>query len=209
MERRARSKIFSETKRLDAVSADVLSKVRRDNERYREQHEKVLERVHFAPRDKYILKPSEPSDVQYFRIISQDRENLVEGAKILDITVADNLGMPDLSPTRKKEIQKTLIGLDIVNRVVEFAIESRVREVRSINLVPETGRRKKGFVEEQRVRFKITGSAGSIAAFMEKLQSQDEFLAVDSAVLKCLDGGGKEIEADITVSALTVVKEEM
>jgi hypothetical protein len=207
-ERKALMKSLSDIRRLEAVPRDLLDRAQDDNDAYTAQYEAVLERVDFEPREEFLLDPSVNPDVQYFRIVSQEREVLVEMPKTLNITVANNLGMPELSPTRRGDIQRALLGLDIVDRVVSLAIESDVREVGSIDLIADVGRRKKGFIEELRVRFQMTGTMGAIATFFDKLQRSENYLAVDEAELVSPEGEGKLIEADFTVSALTIVQEE-
>lgn len=207
-ERKILLKSLSDIRRLEAVPSDLLASAQDDNENFTTAYAAVLDRVDFKPREEFLLNPAENPDVQYFRIVSQEREVLVEMPKTLNITVANNLGMPELSPTRRKDIQRSLIGLDIVDRVVSLAIESDVREVGEIDLVSDVGRRKKGFIDELKVSFKMTGTMVSIAMFFEKLQRSENYLAIDEAELISSEGEGKMIEADFTVSALTIVEEE-
>jgi hypothetical protein len=207
-ERKILRKSLSDIRRLEAVPKGLLIQAQDDNEAFTTAYQRVLERVDFKPREEFLLNPSESPDVQYFRIVSQEREVLVETPKTFNITVANDLGMPELSPTRRKDIQRALIGLDIVDRVVGLAIESNVREVGSIDLVSDVGRRKKGFIEELKVSFEMTSTMASIAMFFEKLQRSENYLAIDEAELISSGGEGEMIEADFTVSALTIVEEE-
>jgi hypothetical protein len=207
-ERKALLKAVSDVRRLEAVSQNRLNEAQDDNERFREAYAAVLERVNFAPREDFMLNPAESADVQYFRIVSREREALVEWPKTQNITVAENLGMPDLSPTKRKDIQRALHGLDIVDRVVSLAIESNIQEVGAIELVPELRRRKKGFIEELKVRFEMAGSIGALAGFLERMQEMENYLALDSAELDASRGEAQGIAAEFVVSAMTVLQEE-
>jgi len=207
-EQKALQKAYSDIKRLDAVSPATLADAADENDRLTREYTDVLRRIDFVPREEFLLQPNESAVAQYLRLVSQEREVLVEFPKTQNMTVDENLGMPELSPTRKKEIQHALLGLDVVDRVVSLAIESNIREVGSIELVAEPGRRKKAFVEELRVQFQMTGTAATLAAFLEKLQLCEEYLAVERARLEALEGEGTMIEADFTVAALTVLEEQ-
>jgi hypothetical protein len=207
-ERKALRRSVSDIRRLEAVERDFLAGAEESNDRYSTRLEAVLARVNFVPREKFLLKPTGSADIQYFRILSEERELLVELPKTLNISVDNNLGMPELSPTREKDIQRALLVLDVVDRVVGLAIESNLREVSKIEMIPDLGRRKTGFVEEMKVGFKVTATLGALAVFFEKIQFLENYLAIDSAEIESNESGGQQIEADFVVSALTIVQEE-
>jgi len=207
-EKKALRKSLSSIRTLETVPRKVLAEAMDENDDLEKRYASVVERVNFAPRKGFLLNPSESADIQYFRIVSQEREALVEWPKTQNITVDESLGMPELSPTRKKDIQRSLLALDVVDRVVGLAIESNVGEVGSIEMVPDLARRRKGFVEELRVRFKMTGSLAAVASFLEKLQLEKNYLSIEAAEIEPVEGEGGRIAADFTVAALTVAKEE-
>jgi len=132
----------------------------------------------------------------------------VEGAQTLNITVDENLGMPELSPTRPNEIQRALIALDIATRVVILAVESQIGVIEAIDMVPEAGRRKQSFMKEQRVKFKLTGKAEAMAEFLRRFALQDNFLSIEEAEFDMADSDGNQVKAAFTVSALKIIKEE-
>lgn len=193
----------SELRLLDAVSSDTLGRVRDSNETHSQRYREVVNRVGFTPRKEFLLKAGRNTDIQYIEIVAAQREQLVEAAKINNITVDSSLGMPEMSPTKLKEIQRSLMGLDIVNRVVVLAIGCNVREVGTIELVRDTGRRTRDLIDEQRVRFKMRGTIASIASLLERLQFEETYLALERAELEAEDEETKFINADITLSALT------
>ena len=197
-----------EIQRLEVVQREDLAAAEDDNEAYASTFESVVKRVNFVPREEFLLTPTESADVQYFRIVSREREALVEWPKTQNITVAANLGMPELSPTRKKEIQRNLLALDLVDRVVGLAIQSDMREVGTIEIVPDLRRRKTGFIDELKVRFKMLGTMAKTATFLEKLQFEENYLVLSEAELVAAAGDGTLLEADLTISAMTVLQGE-
>ncbi len=198
----------SELRLLDAVPSETLSGLQEKNDEYSRRYAEVLRRVGYVPRKEFLLKQGRSADIQYIEIVGAQREQLVEAAKINNITVDGSLGMPEMSPTKAKEIQRSLLGLDIVNRVVVLAIGCDVREMGSIELVRDQGRRTRDLVDEQRVRFKMRGTVASIASLLERLQFEDVYLVLERADLEVEDEETKFINADITLSALTFAKRE-
>lgn len=197
-----------EIQRLQVVQRDDLAAADEDNERYVSTYDSVVKRINYVPREEFLLKPTESADVQYFRIVAREREALVEWPKTQNITVDNNLGMPELSPTRKKEIQRNLLALDVVDRVVGLAIQSDIREVGTIELVPDLRRRKTGFIDELKVRFKMTGTMAKTAAFLEKLQFAENYLVVSEAEIVSAASDSNLLETDLTISAINVLQGE-
>jgi hypothetical protein len=195
-------------RRLETPSTSQLEEARQLNEEIKSQFDKAVEFVNFIPEEQYLLSKKEKPDIQYDRLYNEGRNALVEFAKTLNITVAPNLGMPELSPTRRSEIQRALIALDIVTRVVLIAIESQVSQIDSISMVPVISRRKKSFIQEQSVRFKMLGSTEAMAQFLKRLALQENFLALEEADFRMADKDGASVTANFTVSAMTVIKEE-
>ncbi|MHC4945558.1 MAG: hypothetical protein ACYTG7_21300 [Planctomycetota bacterium] len=206
--RRRVQSLESSLRRTPAPARSQLDEVRDRNEDLNARYETAVEHVAFRPDPKYVLSPKEKPDIQYDRLYNEARDTLVEGAKTLNITVDDSLGMPELSPTRRSEIQRALTALDIVTRVALLAIEAHVSQVDSIAMVPEAGRRQKSFVREQRVKFKMKGTSAAMAEFFKRFVLQEKFLAIENVHIEVEDPDGAWVEADVTVSALEVIKEE-
>jgi hypothetical protein len=206
--RRRVQSLESSLRRTPAPPRSRLEEVRERNEDLNTRFDTAVKRVVFEPDPKYVLSPKEKPDIQYDRLYNEARDSLVEGAKTLNITVDDSLGMPELSPTRRSEIQRALTALDIVTRVVLLAIEAQVAQVDSIAMVPESGRRQKSFVREQRVKFQMKGTSAALADFFKRFVLQDNFLAIENARIEVEDPDGAWVEADVIVSALEVLKEE-
>lgn len=185
-----------------------LEAARERNEVLQGRYDEALENVTFRPDERYLLSKSEKPDIQYDRLFNEARDSLVEGAKTLNISVDDRLGMPELSPTRRSEIQHALTALDIVTRVVLLAIESQVSEVQSISMVPDRGQRKKRTLREQQIKFQMTGSITALSEFLRRFALQEDFLAIVAARFEADDTEGARIEAEFTVAALEIIKEE-
>lgn len=203
-----RTKIKNALRKRKTPSTSQLNDARSLNETLKARYQEAVERVNFVPEGKYLLSRDEKPDIQYDRVFSEARDLYVEEAKTLNITVDDNLGMPELSPTRQREIQRSLTALDIVTRVVLLAMEAGVRFVDSIEMVPEAGRRKKSFIKDQQVKFKMLGSVGALADFLKGFALLENFLAIEEAEFKMADKDGASVRAFFRISALTVIKEE-
>ena len=211
--RRSVTSLDRSLRQVKAPTSSELTEIRKLNAELTERFEDTVRKVVFVPDPKYILSSTEKPDIQYDRLYNEARDTLVEGAKALNITVDPSLGMPELSPTRHGEIQKALTALDMVTRVVIIALETQVGYIESITMVPEKGRVSKTMVREQRVRFKMTGKAASIAEFFQQFARQEHFLSIEKAQLKTGDGkrnaqDGSTVSADFVISALTIINEE-
>ena len=206
--KRSVARLERELRTLRVPGTEQLERARALNERLKRVYERARKRAAFVPNERYVLSGKEKPDVQYDRLFNEARDALVEFAKTLNITVDPGLGMPELSPTRPAEIQRALYALDMVTRVVLLAVESRVRSVDGIAMKAERGRVRKGFLTEQKVRFKMTGSAAAMAEFLRRFALQENFLALDEAVFRAADRDGNSVTADFTVSALTITEEE-
>ncbi|MFH1998872.1 MAG: hypothetical protein ABIK28_04280 [Planctomycetota bacterium] len=178
------------------------------NQELKTRYEKAVHRISFVPDAKFLLSNTEKPDIQYDRLFNEARDNFVDGAKILNITVDGSLGMPELSPTRRSDIQEALTALDLVTRVVFLAIECHVSDVSSISMVPDSGRKKKSFICEHKVKFKMQGTATALAEFLRRFALQENFLALESAVIEAVDPNSALVKANFTVSAVEISKEE-
>lgn len=203
-----RTKYKSALRKRNTPTTGQLNEARRLNEELRARFDAAVDRVNFVPEKKYLLSRKEKPDIQYDRVFGEARDLYVEEAKTLNISVDENLGMPELSPTRQSEIQRALSALDIVSRVVLLAMESGVRFVDSIEMVPESGRQKKSFIKEQQVKFKMLGSTVAMADFIKRFTRLENFLALDEAEFKTADKDGASIRGTFRVSALTIIKED-
>jgi len=175
-----RTKIKNALRKRTNPSSGQLDEARRLNEDLDARYQAVVDRVNFKPDAKYELSPQEKPDIEYDRVFSEARDLYVEAAKTLNITVDGNLGMPELSPTRRSEIQRALTALDIVTRVVLLAMETDVR----------------------------LGTVGSVADFLRRFALMENFMALDEAEFKMVDKDGASIRASFRVSSLTVIQEE-
>jgi len=202
-------RLDSDLRKAKSPTSGELSDARSLNEELSQSYDNAITKIRFKPNPKYQLSNSaEKPDIQYDRLYTEARETLVEGAKSLNISVDASLGMPELSPTRVSEIQKSLTALDIVTRVVLTAIESQVRSVESISMTAERRGQRKTILTEHSIRFKMRGSVNSIAEFLERFSKQETYLAIDDASFKMSDVDGAVVAADFTVSAMVVLQEE-
>src|SRR5204863_482021 len=81
----------------------------------------------FAPRPAFAFDPAKGSaSNQYFATVSSVREELLTLAGRNNMRIAEDLGLPALSPTRESEIVRYLEALDLVDRAVRLALASGV-----------------------------------------------------------------------------------
>ncbi|MFT7667359.1 MAG: hypothetical protein ACI8X5_000038 [Planctomycetota bacterium] len=130
--------------------------------------------VGYPTRPEFTLDASRGSaGNQYFAVGSRVREDILRRAGRINIRVDQDLGLPSLAPTRDDEIARHLDGLDLVERVIEFAIEERVERVSAIDISLDSGLRGSkgvGHVEETLVKMKMSGHSRAILRLLSATQ---------------------------------------
>lgn len=135
---------------------------------------------------------------QYFDLVTRTRERVVRSAFQNNVEVPEGLGLPTVSPTGKEEIRRYLRGLDLTQRVILLAVQSRVLRVDEIRIEPQLrGRRSAGAqdvkegpsTEEVRVKMKIVGKGRALAQFVELTQLLDRPVLLEKANLKASSKG--------------------
>jgi len=108
-----------------------------ENEALRASLGALRTEVEFEPRARYRRDPALGSaSSQYLRVAADLRDELLPLANRRRMRLADNLGMPELSPTDEGEIVRYLEALDLIERVVRSASErdvgvKRIEEIRT------------------------------------------------------------------------------
>ncbi|MFO0984945.1 MAG: hypothetical protein U1E76_24985 [Planctomycetota bacterium] len=146
----------------------------------------------------------------YFELVDRKKEQLVIAPARLDITVPDNLGMPEAAPGDREEVARTLVALNVVNNVVEYAVAARVKRIVKIKYDSSAAARLKrqGFIGELTVHFEIEGTGRVLSDFFEILatapQRSEPFLHVAQGSDLKADSTGDLVRATFDVKALSV-----
>jgi hypothetical protein len=132
----------------------------------------------FEPRPQFVLDPKKgsPSN-QYFAVVSAVREDLLRQAGRANMRVPEDLGLPNLSPTREPDIVRFLEGLDLVDRVVRMALASGCERIDKIEirLDPRLNSREGvGQIETSRINFTFSGKGAPLVQLLLESQQPGE-----------------------------------
>jgi hypothetical protein len=165
-------------------TAKNLETARKQEEALKASVDALAARLRFVPRPEFQLKDGGASPAnQYLDIAARMREARLEEARARGVDLVESAGVPDRSPTQLEEIRRTLRGLDLVDRVLEILIRSRVRAVERIQIASERGREKRAsplFREEVRVEVDFLATSPALSAFLEATQERTPPLTIDS-----------------------------
>ena len=158
------------------------------------------ERLRFETRPEFQLKPNAGSPAnQYLDIAAALRERRLDEARARGIDVPDHSGMPERAPTQIEDIQRTLRGLDLVDRVLEQAFRARVRGVERIAIEKARGRERKSaslFRDEVKVEIVLLASSPALSTFLEGTQEGRAPLVIESfASVPAAAGAGRSSAA--------------
>jgi hypothetical protein len=195
---------------VEAVPSDKLKQLTAERAALEARTTQLAELCQFKLAPEYRLDPADKSpQTRYFELVDKKQQELVAEPARLDITVPDNLGMPDSTPSDRDEVARALAALNVVNEVVTYAVAARVKRI--VKIKYESGaatRVKKGFVNELTVSFEIEGSGRSIAEFFEIMATAPErnapFLHVAQGSEVKASPNGDLVKATFRVNALTV-----
>lgn len=178
----ARAQIRTETKELkkELANKENLDTVQAALEKLTKGVGQIEGRTQFDGAKEFELVDGGVSpENQYFDIVTRTREKLVSRAHHANIDMPESLGLPALSPTNKEEIARYLRGLDLVQRALQMAIDSRIVRVDDLRIEPDSRTRRKvekdgkaaPMTEEVRVKMKLLGSGAALTAFFQATQS--------------------------------------
>ncbi|HET6204329.1 MAG TPA: hypothetical protein VFI25_16170 [Planctomycetota bacterium] len=174
--------------------------------------EALRARVEFVPNPRFVLPEgaSSPS-VFYLEATAKAKEELRAKSARADVEIDERLGLPPLSPPTKEEIRRTLRALDLAHRLVDKAIDARVRRIEEIRPAEARGRRKSGekggggFLDEVRISLKVSGPPPSVARFLEDTQRGERIvpLGASAALVRSAEREG-EVVATLEFAAIEV-----
>jgi hypothetical protein len=179
-------------------------------------YEALRARGAFTPRKPFVLDPAAGSPTnQYLDVAARVAEDLRRRAAERDVELDERLGLPAVSPGSREEIAQTLVGLDLVERVVGHAIDAGVRRVEEIKILAEErrarGRRRADAprdLDEVRIRVRLAGSSATLGRFLEATQGGSAVLPLPGGELKPNPKREGEILADLEFVAMTVREEK-
>ena len=81
----------------------------------KERVELLERRSYFLPQDRYLLEGKGDFSTHYLTVTSQDEARMRRAMNTANVDfLAGNLGLPASSPTERDEVQRMLLGLDLV-----------------------------------------------------------------------------------------------
>lgn len=154
-----------------------LTAARTQNEALATAREDLAQYVSYPTREEFRLDADKGSaGHQYFAAVQRVREDLLRRAGRRNIRLAQDLGLPTLAPTRDDEIERHLDALDLIERVVNLAIDERVERIDKIEIKVDPslhGRKGVGRVEKTRVKMKMVGASAPMLRVIAATQSKD------------------------------------
>jgi hypothetical protein len=181
-----------------AFSGADLELARADHQALRSSLAQLAEAVHFAP-DPQLREPGQPvTSERYLEAVARVRNELLPLANRANVQLLDQtFGLPELSPTREDELERTLEGLDLVARVLRLAIEERVSAVRTVRIRLDTrlgSRDGPGALERTRVQFDLHGHNRALARLVQRAQGEfDPPLVLESLEIEGQRGSDEQV----------------
>ena len=186
--------------------SNELADARTQNEELRAALTTLVGATSFEPRPEFQLDPAAgAANAQYLRILSRVRDDLMTRANRSNLRLEAGLGMPSLSPTREIEIVRYLEALDVVESVVDLALNARARRVERISVKLDPGLNSRdgiGDVERTLVRFELVGTSLSlerILVWTQRPLGQRRVLHLEDFELRPTRSKEDEVVLDLTV----------
>jgi hypothetical protein len=183
---------------------------RRVNEQLGEVASQLKQAAEFVPRESFTLVGAISPSSRYHAALADVREAIMPIAGRANMVVADDLGQPELSPTREEEIVRYLEALDLIDRVLRSAIDSGLARVDKINVALDPGLKGKGgvgLVETTRVDFELGGYGTEVLEFLRRSQEPDLLIGGRAFTILSLDTRTSRRSGEIQVNlSLGVVR---
>lgn len=161
----------SRIRKIEVPRDSELKRVEREASTYEETLERLIAGMGYDTPEAYRLPKSGSPDLYFNEVRERATDELVNGARRLNIDVDPTLGLPGLTPPGREAIQRTLRGLSVVEQVVSAAVLAGVSSVDKIQMTKPRGRRgtEGGFIDELEVSFEIHGPTAAVAQVVESL----------------------------------------
>jgi hypothetical protein len=136
-------------------------------------------------------------------------EYLVGRAGLSNVLLDEGLGLERLT-IQDAEVDRYLIALDLIIKVVEIGIEEEVYEIKNISIGTPPGGRFEGtevFLREYPVNMKVRGPSANVLRFIERLSDPERFIPVDQLRSFAPERSEREqgvVVADLDLMALAI-----
>jgi hypothetical protein len=172
----------------------------------------LTQKLAFTSRAQFQLKDggASPSN-QYLGIAAEFRERRLDDARSRGVDLVDNVGIPDRSPTEPEDIRRTLRALDLVDRILGFALVPGTRAIDRIQIVSDREaavRTDRWLREDIRVEFEMSLTSEALTSILEGTQAMTPPLTIvtfDATTIGTAGGRGDGfVRLLVTFAALDV-----
>lgn len=192
--------------RASRFGASDLRVARLENESLAAASAALAQHVGYPTRPEFQIDPKlGTAGKQYFDAVTLVREDILRRAGRVNIRIDQDLGLPALAPTRDDEIARFLDGLDVVQRVLEFAIDERLERVDSIDIETDKGLRGTkgvGHVEKTRIKMKMSGRSLPMLRLLASTQSPAQGKPILIEEIEIIPERTKEDEVRLEITFL-------
>ena len=185
-----------------------LTRAQDENDALQAALSELTEAVVFRARPQFELGDGKATN-RYFAVVSEVREDLMARAGRAGLSIPEDLGLPQLSPSKEQEIERYLEALDLVDRCVRMAIEVGVTRVEKIQIKLDSrllsGRSIDG-LERTEVEMRIKGPSQSLVELELLTQQPREgrVMQIQRVEMLANDTKPEEARMDLTLLAAHV-----
>lgn len=163
--------------------------------------------VAFRPRERFRLQPGAgtPGN-QYFGLQDEVRLELRTLAGRNRVAIPEGVDLEMLESTRAEVVVRHMEILDVIDRVLRLAVESGVRQIRSIKprLDPAFESGRLGRIETTTVEFELLSPAGPILETLRATQTREDVAPLPIGELDVTPQRAKQDEVRVKVVFLIV-----
>lgn len=193
--RGAQSTLMRETR----VTGGDLDQLRDEAGELEKRLGELKERVEIEIPTAFVL-PEANAKSTYAKVLQDTRDKVADVAGIKNVRVPYELGVPNITPNTRDEMERFLRGLYVVERMVSYGIDAGVSRFESLEVKPGRGG---SFLRETRVQVRVLTDGPALARLMDRaLDPADPLVVTEFKVSRPARGEG--VIATIGVSILAV-----
>ena len=159
-----------------------------------------------AARDRYLNLARQAPVACVIDLAGKAREYLVTKAGQNSVLLVEDVGYSKLT-MEAAQFDRYLITLDAIVRIAETAIDSRVREIKSIVIGSPPGGRFEGedvFIREYPVTLNLRGTSASLITLIEKLNAPERMLVITGRGQMRRDANDRNRNPDMLSASLEI-----